>query len=190
MARLAPLPEAEWSEDTRKAIAAVPGRSSRYSTTRGGPSSVVCTIAHNPGLVALQSTWAGTLALKGALDRQLAELLTLRTAWLCQSDFEWGHHAEYAEHFGMTPQEIDRIPEGPEAAGWTDQQRLLLRAADELHVDSKISDATWTALAVDFSPGLLIEIIVTVGQYTMLSMVTNAFEIDIDEGVRRLADAR
>ena len=48
---------------------------------------------------------------------------------------------------GIERDVIDRVLEGPDADGSTPHEAALLRAADELHEDSRISDATWSALA-------------------------------------------
>ena len=41
---------------------------------------------------------------------------------------------------------VGRVQEGPQASDWGDQDRLVLRAADELHRDAHVSDQTWNAL--------------------------------------------
>jgi alkylhydroperoxidase family enzyme len=57
---------------------------------------------------------------------------------------------------------------------WSAAERALLSAADELHHDRDLSDATWTALAEHYDAPALVEILFVVGQYTMLSMFANA----------------
>ena len=54
------------------------------------------------------------------------------------------------------------------------RERALLSAADELHDERDVGDATWVALAEHFDAPALVEILFVVGQYTMLSMVANA----------------
>jgi alkylhydroperoxidase family enzyme len=79
-----------------------------------------------------------------------------------------------------------RVPEGPEAPGWTPQQVVLLRAADELHGTSTVSDETWAELAERFDPAQLVELGMTVGRYTMLSMVANALGVATEPGLSPL----
>ena len=76
--------------------------------------------------------------------------------------------------------EIERIPDGPDAPGWSEPDRALLRAADELHASQQISDATWGALRSRFSDAQLVELPFVVGQYTMLSMVANATGVPLE----------
>ena len=57
-----------------------------------------------------------------------------------------------------------------------ERERSLLQAADELHRDQSITDATWSALVAQHDRAALVELLYVVGQYTMLSMVANAIK--------------
>ena len=76
--------------------------------------------------------------------------------------------------------------EGPDAEGWSAQEAELLRAADELHRDSRISDETWTALAESYDTETLIEATMVVGHYQMLAGALNSFGVELDEGLEPL----
>ena len=78
------------------------------------------------------------------------------------------------------------MPLGADAPGWKPQQSALLRAADELHSAAVISDSTYADLRAMFDPAQLIELVMTVGQYTMLSMVANTFEVAVEPGLEGL----
>jgi alkylhydroperoxidase family enzyme len=117
------------------------------------------------------------LALDGQLDKRQHEILALRTAQNCGSEFEWGEHARFARAAGLTDEEIDRIAVGADG-GWRRAEQLLIIAADELHRDTTICLATWSELATHYSSAQLVEAIFVVGQYTMLSMVANVADAD------------
>ena len=72
---------------------------------------------------------------------------------------------------------------GPEAEGWAPFDAALVRAADELHEDSFISNATWDALSERFDTQQLIDAIFAVGQYHLVSMALNTLGVQLDEGV-------
>ena len=139
----------------------------------GTPLLTIGVLAHHPPLVGPFLGWAGALALQGALATRDHELLALRTAWLCSSDFEWDEHVGYARAAGLSFDEIERVRAGPDA-GWDGRERSLLQAADELHRHQAITDATWSTLAAHHDRAALVEVLYVVGQYTMLSMVANA----------------
>lgn len=194
--RLRPVGEAEWSpkaraaiEPTIRSVAEMLGDPSATTPARKKPLNILLTLAHNDQLIGPFLNWAAALAVSGALDRRDAELLALRASWNSRSEFEWGHHVEYAEHSGLSRAEIDRVPAGPTAPGWRSEQRLLLQAADQLHTQQMVDDETWPGLAAAFNPAQLIEIVMTVGQYTMLSMVANTFEVEMEPGLEPLPES-
>jgi alkylhydroperoxidase family enzyme len=139
-------------------------------------------IAHHPRLLEPFLGFAAALA-RGELPRRESELLALRAAWNCRSEFEWGHHALYARAAGLSDAEIAAVASGPGAPGWSDADRELLRAADELHAQQSIGEATWAALASRWNAAQLVEIAFVVGQYTMLSMVAGAIAIPLEDGL-------
>ena len=51
------------------------------------------------------------------------ELVILRIGWLCRSGYEWGQHVRIALGSGLSQAEIDRIPLGPDAPGWSELDR-------------------------------------------------------------------
>jgi 4-carboxymuconolactone decarboxylase len=109
------------------------------------------------------------------------ELLILRIGWLCQAEYEWAHHAIRGKQTGLTDQEILRISKGPEAEGWSVFDAALLKAVDELHKDAFISDSTWVALSERYTEQQIMDLIFTVGQYNMISMILNSFGIQLEE---------
>jgi alkylhydroperoxidase family enzyme len=131
-------------------------------------------IAHHPTFLSPYLVWAKAVALDGVLPRRDAELVALRTAFRCRSEFEWGVHAASAvARAGVTSDEVARVAAGPDAPGWAPRETALIRAADELRDDHAIGDATWAALAEWYDDAARLEIAFVAGHYTMLSMVAN-----------------
>jgi 4-carboxymuconolactone decarboxylase len=151
--------------------------------------NLVRAIAHHGELLDPFLRFAAALAGRGALPRRDSELLALRAAWNCGSEFEWGHHALYARAAGLSEAEIADVAVGPAAPAWSPADRALLCAADELHAHQEITESTWAALASRFGAAQLVEIPFVVGQYTMLSMVAGALRIPLEAGLPRLPHA-
>ena len=74
----------------------------------------------------------------------------------------------------MTAEEVQRVTAGPGAPGWSDFDRVLLRAADELHASRFVSHPTWAALAERYTEEQLVEVVLIVGNYTQLAMFQNS----------------
>ena len=111
------------------------------------------------------------------------EILIVRIGWLCRAEFEFGWHTLYGKSSGLTDDEIKRIMEGPKATGWDPFDATLLLAVDELYYDAFITDATWNALAKRYSQQQLMDVVVTIGQYNLLSMFLNSLGVQLDKGV-------
>ena len=145
------------------------------------PARTMAVLARQPDLLAPFLGWAAALALHGVLPKRDHEILALRAAYNCGSDFEWGEHAEYARGAGLTDDEIVAV--AADQGGRPPHEAALIRAADELHADATVSDGTWTELAAHYDPPQLVELLFVVGQYTMLSMVANAAAVGLPDGL-------
>jgi alkylhydroperoxidase family enzyme len=111
------------------------------------------------------------------------ELLILRTAYLARAEYIWGsHHNTYATKAGLAKEEVARVTQGPDAKGWSEADATLLRAVDELHAGRFITDATWTALARRYNDRELLEVILTVANYTTLGMYFNSIGAQMEPG--------
>jgi len=110
----------------------------------------------------------------GTLDRRDAELVILRVAWNCRCRYEWGQHVAIGLRAGVAADAIGRLPQGPDASGWSSRQQALLKATDELHRQRQISDVTWTLLSDHFATRQRLEITMLAGHYEMLAGVLNS----------------
>ena len=65
----------------------------------------------------------------------------------------------------------------------------MLRAADELHIDSFISDATWKTLSARYDIKQMVDTIDTVGALTMHAGVMNSLGVQVEADVEGPAAA-
>jgi alkylhydroperoxidase family enzyme len=121
-------------------------------------------------------------ATKNDLPAREREIVILRIGFRCRSGYEWTQHKRIGLREGLTETEIERIKQGPDAPGWTEAERALLLAADELHDDQFITDGTWALLGKSFTQKQQMDVAFTVGQYTQVSMFLNTFGVQLDEG--------
>lgn len=140
------------------------------------------TLINHPTLYTPRGRFGSYLQRDSMLDAQTRELLIMRTAWNIRAEYEWAHHVEAAKTAGFTDAQIARIAQGPNAAGWTEKQRALLTAADELRHEAFVSDETWNTLARYYPMKERIEIVYTVGGYTMTGLAINSFGIQVEPG--------
>ena len=187
--RIRPLEMREWSPRILEKLAGMARAAPPEARAQGDERSdqearplpgMLKTVAHHPELMGPFLDFSTAIAQRGALSRRDSELLAMRAAWNCRSDFEWGHHLEYALEAGLSREEIARIPVGPSAGNWSPSESALLEAADELHERQRVSDEVWAKLSASYSEKQLVEILFVVGQYTMLSMFVNSSGVELE----------
>ena len=130
--------------------------------------------------------YTGHFVRNATIPARHRELLILRTAWLSRGDYIWGRHDVIGKEAGLTADEIQRVTAGPDAPGWNDFERALLRAADELHASRFISEPTWDGLAARYTDAELREVVLIVGNYTQLAMFQNALGAQLPPGFEGL----
>ncbi len=148
--------------------------------------SIFRTLARHPKLLKRWMVFGNHILNKSSLPPRERELVILRVGWLCQAGYEWGQHVLIARNLGVREEEIERIADGPDAEGWSELDRLLLLAADELHADSFVSDDTWRGLATHYDTLQLMDLVFTVGQYHLVSMALNSFGVQLEDGAPAL----
>jgi 4-carboxymuconolactone decarboxylase len=173
--RIPPLAPEEMDDQARELVGEVGGE------TRGAVN-IFLTLVRHPGLFRRWLPFGGKL-LVGKLPARDRELMILRTGWNCDAEYEWAQHVVIARRSGLGDDEIARIKEGPDAAGWDPFDATLLRAADELHRDSVLSDATWAALAERYDERQLIEVPMLVGHYHMVAYALNSLGVQVEPDV-------
>jgi 4-carboxymuconolactone decarboxylase len=172
--RLQPLARDEWDDETKALLGE-------------RTLNIFATLAHHPKLMKRWLVFGNHVLAKSTLAPRDRELLILRTGWNCRAPYEWGQHVAIARGLGISDAEIARISVGPDADGWAPADALLLRAADELHDDQSLADATYSALAARYDAQGLLDLVFTVGRYHLVSMALNTFRVARDDNVTGVA---
>jgi alkylhydroperoxidase family enzyme len=142
---------------------------------------LVATLLHYPELwTRLSALSAMVQSATAKLPPQMRQLAIMRSMWLCGAPYQWGEHLERTKATGLTNAEIERLKQGSEADGWSALQKAILRAAEELHADSLISDETWAVLARAFDESQLIELVVLIGQFTSVAYLLNSLRLRLE----------
>lgn len=173
--RVPPLPPEEWDDAVKDIMKPFVEANSDYNIFR--------TLARHPALMRRWLVFANHVLFKQTLALRERELAILRTGWLCRARYEWGQHVEVARRGGMGEADIRLAQSGPATPGIAAADRALLAATDELHADQFVSDATWQALSARFDERQCMDLVFTVGQYTLVSMALNTFGVQSDEGL-------
>ncbi len=166
--------EDAWTQPQRDLLAPLSRNGRLYN--------IYATLANHPALAKDWMTFASHVLRRSSLPARDREFLILRTGWLCKAEYEWAQHVRIGRTAGLTEADIANIMKGPAAPGLAPHDKLLLQAVDELHQEKFLSDATWNALAKTYDTLKMMDLVFTVGQYTLVSMALNSFGVQLDEG--------
>ena len=167
--------EDAWTQPQRDLLAPLSRNGRLYNVHK--------TMANHPDLARDWMTFAGHILRRSTLPARDREILILRTGWLCRAEYEWAQHVRIGRVAGLNEADVANIMKGPGAPDLSLHDKLLLQAADELHDDHFLSDATWGALKRTYKTEQVMDLVFTVGQYTLVSMALNSFGVQLDEGL-------
>lgn len=160
----------------------------------GRDANIFTTLVRAEGLFRRWLPFGGKL-LNGKLPSRDREILILRTAWNCKAEYEWAQHVLIARRVGLSDDEIELLNStrttvaeaGSAPRSWRPFDTTLVRAADELHDEMCISDATWDELSHAYDTAQLIEVPMLVGHYHLVAMTLNTLGVELDDGLPRFA---
>ncbi len=185
VARLDPIPPAQWPPEMRDALAALHPPKPRHpfpESDGGRPKglNILGTMAHHPALATAYHTFNGHILFATTLNPRQRELLILRVAHVRGCAYEWAQHEVLAGDVGLAAEELDRIRVGPDSPGWEPIDAALVRAVDELVADARLGEATWTSLSEVLDARQLMDVVFTVGAYDALAMAMLTFGLELD----------
>jgi alkylhydroperoxidase family enzyme len=142
----------------------------------------------------------GGALLGGSLPGRLRELVIVRTAARFGGRYEWAQHLELAVLQGVTAAELEALSavdggaaargadgEVLDALDWSPLERAALRAVDETAADGAVSDATWEALDEVLSESELVELLMLIGHYMMLTTVLRSLQLQLEPRAEAVA---
>ena len=151
---------------------------------RGSPRSqlnIVRLMVRNPALYRSWTPFAMHLIQASSLAPREREIVILHTCSFCKATYDVAQHRVIARRAGMPVEDIEAaIKDGK---GLPEFERALIKATEELITDRRISDATYAELAKVYSHAQLLDLVFTVGNYTLMSMTTNTFGVEVEADV-------
>lgn len=169
--RLTPLPDADWDDRSRTALASlIPAE--RANARDAG--NVLATLLHHPDLTAAYLPFNAYLLRDSTLSPRIREVALLRVVHRGNCAYLWSHHLPLAARAGLTEEDIEAIHSG-RCADITDQ--TVVQAVDELTTDSTITQPTWDQLGQIFTDQQRMDLVFTIGGYLLLAMAVNTFGV-------------
>lgn len=166
-ARLPPIRPEDATDEVREFLAKWTGGIFQNADT----NPVLLTFAHHPKLADLFSQLNIHLLSTSTLPVKLRQIAIMRTAWICKATYMWSSHLNTSIRCGLSPDMFRPIQVGAGDPYFTDFERVVIRATEELVNDKKLSDATWQALKAEWSNAQMLDFLFTVGAYVTVAGV-------------------
>jgi alkylhydroperoxidase family enzyme len=194
-ARIPQLRPEEWTDEAREVFSAlgnVRAGQSRGNSSRVQQASqqnhVLRTFAQYPALAKRFLQFNGYLLSPAAsLPVRLRQIAIQRVAWTRRCVYMWSSHLRVSLPLGLTREDFEAIKVGASSPHWSETEAVLVGAVDHLVAESQMSNETWDALTAHFDHKQMMDLVFTVGCYTMLTMVFNALRIEREPELQALA---
>lgn len=155
------------------------------------PIQVFRVLAHNLPLMERMLPLGSKLLNKPSVSHRDRELIVQRTCALAGAEAEWATHVwAYGKAVGIDrAQTVSLLYGQSDDECWTDERdQMVIRLCDELHATATVTPELRAALAQQFSPSEMVELIVIAGWYRTFSYLINAAGITPEEWAPRFSD--
>ncbi|GLR59749.1 carboxymuconolactone decarboxylase family protein [Rhizobium indigoferae] len=143
-----------------------------------GSLNVYRTMAHHPALLKAWAPLRQHIVKDSALGPVRSELVILRAAHRMGSTYEWVHHVSRSRALGISDARIREMSGTP-----VGEDGLIARAVDALFDDARLSSDIEQAISSSMGTEAVLDLIATVGFYSVLGYILMTFNTPIDEGV-------
>lgn len=144
-----------------------------------GALNVYRTMAHHPALLAAWAPLRQHIVKENALGPELTEVVILRAGLCIGSDYEWAHHVSRALALGFSEARINAIRTRPEGV-----DGLIVDAVDSLFNQKMLPPEQEATLAQAIGRQAVIDLIATVGFYSVLGYLLKTYHTPIDESIQ------
>ncbi|MGD9942469.1 MAG: carboxymuconolactone decarboxylase family protein [Burkholderiaceae bacterium] len=137
---------------------------------------------HSPDLMDKVSALATYLRLDCKLPEKLREFGILVTARFWDAQYSWNSHVDKAIAAGISHDVVKALAEGRRPDFQEADERIYYDFATELLQNHFVSDETFAAARTMFGDEALVDLIGSVGYWSMLAMCLNSAEVDLQAG--------
>ncbi|RAN69546.1 hypothetical protein B5P43_35300 [Bacillus sp. SRB_336] len=118
-----------------------------------------------------------------SLDLVDREVVILRVGHLSGAAYEIKQHTAVARRIGLSDEQIRAIGEYPKTDfAFTDAEKDLIAFTDSVVHDTTPPEDNFRRVEARYDRSQLVELVLLIGFYMMISRVMNTFEIDLESG--------
>ncbi|MFB9317765.1 carboxymuconolactone decarboxylase family protein [Cryptosporangium minutisporangium] len=157
--------------------------SERIASRRGGTRGPFLIWLRSPELCERVEALGAFCRFESSLPLRLRELSLLIAARHFDAAYSWNAHADKAVEAGLPAESIEQLARNEVPDFGDDEDAAILhRFATEVLRDHFVSDETFAAGLAAFGEQGLVDLIGSLGNYSMLAMLLNTFQVDPKPG--------
>ncbi len=146
----------------------------------GGPFNV---LLRSPEMGDMAQELGAYSRFNSSLPGKLREMAIIMTARFWMSHFEWNAHKNAALGEGLDPAIVEAIATGQRPSAMDADETVIYDFVNELLNDRRVSDEAFSAAIGALGESGVVDVIGTVGYYGLVSLVLNADEYPLPDGV-------
>ena len=146
--------------------------------TRGAVRLPFSAFLNNPELTYRIAHVGSYIRFDSSLPDRVRELAIMATAREVSARFEWAGHVRLARELGISDDMIDAIANRKAPEGFSEDDALPVKVAQALLKDHVLSDDLFNAAHAKFGNAGVVELLATVGYYSLMGCVLNGLQIE------------
>lgn len=174
--RLPPIPVDRLTPEQRAAVEEI------VAGPRGGLIGPFIPALRSPEFMRRLQALGEYLRYDQALEPRLREMVILLTARHWTQQFEWHVHHPLALAAGVAPATADAIAAGARPPALAPDEAVVYEFVIELQRGGSVSDATYARALTALGERGVIDLVGTVGYYSMLAMIMNVARTPVPAG--------
>ncbi|MDN3359083.1 carboxymuconolactone decarboxylase family protein [Actinomadura sp. DC4] len=156
--------------------------SDRITRRRGGTRGPFLVWLRSPELCEKVEALGAYCRFESSLDLRLRELSLLVAARHWDAQYSWNAHVEKAVDAGVARESLTALAENRDPAFARADEDAVHRFATEILRDHFVSDATFALALEELGEQGVVDLLGSLGNFSMLAMLLNACQVDLQPG--------
>jgi len=159
---------------TRPQLAAI---EAKIQSERGRVSLLYQVLLNSPAIAQGWEQLLTAVRNRSSLPADLREMVILRVAVLNRARYEFDAHVPHAQTAGMSDQKIAALRDAAISPMFSQQEQSVLQLTDVMTRDIDVADDLFAAVKHYFDDQQMIDLLVTISAYNMVSRFLAATQI-------------
>ena len=153
--------------------------SDRISSRRGGTRGPFLVWLRSPELAEKVEALGAYCRFESSLDLRLRELSLLIAARHFDAQYSWNAHIGKAVDAGVSRESLQALAENKEPGFTRRDEDIVYQFSTQILGEHFVADETFAAALEEFGEQGVVDLIGSLGNFSMLAMLLNTFQVDL-----------